>query len=157
MPNRMEPAVIRTVLQALSGRCATERGAASQLSTGGRSEPGDSGRSRKSVGAIPRREFGPRDPGGSSQHRRCMPRWQASKWVLLAAEAPGRERRPISRRAEPAAGRELAGGCWISLGSNTPGSRFPRGIRRSRIHEAVLSGQRSPLGPFVPFVFFVVE
>ena len=64
---------------------------ATSPSSGGRSEPGDacragpSGpargaagrprRSRTSTAAIPRREFGPRDPRRVRWQCRCMPRW----------------------------------------------------------------------------------
>ena len=51
--------------------------AAGLLSFGGRSEPGVSRRSRKSAGAIPRREFALRDPWRANERCWCMPRWQA--------------------------------------------------------------------------------
>jgi hypothetical protein len=50
----------------------------------------------KSRAAIPRREFVPRDPCRTNQHWRCMPRWQASASVLLAAAAARSERSAIS-------------------------------------------------------------
>lgn len=60
-------------------RCSADpEGAAAGLpSSGGRSDPGASPRSRKSAGAIHRREFGLRDPRPSNHDCWCMPRWQA--------------------------------------------------------------------------------
>ena len=72
--------------------------------SGGRSQPGASSRSRTLAAAIPRCEFGLRDPGRvSSSNGACRDgRW--SRKVLLGAGATGLKRRPMSRRAEPAAG-----------------------------------------------------
>jgi hypothetical protein len=43
----------------------------------GRSKHAAAMRSRKSTGAIHRREFGPRDPQRPNQQWRCMPRWMS--------------------------------------------------------------------------------
>jgi hypothetical protein len=50
----------------------------------------------KSNGAIPRREFVPRDPWRRNQRWRRLPRWQALELALLATAATGHERSEIS-------------------------------------------------------------
>jgi hypothetical protein len=42
----------------------------------------------KSRGAIPRREFAPRDPYCANQRWRCRPRWQASDLDVLTGRNP---------------------------------------------------------------------
>ena len=112
--------------------------AAGLCSSGGRSEPGVSSRSRKSAGAIP-------SAAEAAQRRRRLAASSVcairnlrivaagacrdggrSEYVLLAAGAAGFERRPISRRAacapkrsvrrrEPAAGRGQASGGGVRV------------------------------------------
>ena len=50
----------------------------------------------KSIGAIHRCEFVPRDPWRSNELSRCMPRWQALATRLLASVSAENERRAIS-------------------------------------------------------------
>ena len=58
-------------------------------------EQADSGGLKRS-GAIPRREFGLRDPWLVNQLCRCMPRWLAIELLLLAVGAEGYERSEVS-------------------------------------------------------------
>ena len=97
---------------------------------GGRSEHADTVRSRKSRGAIPRREFVPRDRRPWNYHRGCMPRWQAFE---------SRTTRGVSVRA-------LAGARFPGVRSRTPQAGMPAAeIQAVSDQKMTLGGPRSPV------------
>jgi hypothetical protein len=100
----------------------------------GRSEHAATPRRRKSSGAIPRREFGPRDPFRATQHGRCMPR---RMWFESAPTRGGSDR-VRAERDFPACGAGRAG-------------RHPRGGATFNLYQEGESEHRGQSAPGPPY------